>query len=429
MTYEQARNYIKSVAKTGMNLGLSRMRELCRRLGDPQDTLSFIHIAGTNGKGSTAAYISSILASSGYMVGRYVSPVVFRYEECMQYEDGRGIHYIDKELLAQLVTRVAEVVDEMMADGWESPTVFEIETAVSFLAFCHWQCTVVLLEVGLGGREDATNIIHHVLASVITPISKDHTGVLGDTLEEIARAKAGIIKEAGLVITYQKEAGVLHVIESEAKTQRADVVIVKQQSIKVLSADLHGTTFFYEGGQWQTIMPGIYQVENACLAIETCRHLQLPNPISQEKLFQGVYKAVWRGRFEVVDTEPLTILDGAHNIAGAEALAKTIEQLLPDKKLHGIMGVFQDKEYKTMIHILRPYFAEVIAITAPGARGMDKMILAEEWKKQGCPFVSVAESVADAKEMATAHCKEGEAIVLFGSLSFFKEYPYDEKRK
>ena len=214
MTYDEARQYIKEASKAGIRPGLSCMRELCRRLGNPQDDLKIIHIAGTNGKGSTAAYLSSIFGVNGYLTGRYVSPAVFCYEECIQYEDMDGVHYIDKDLLTELIGEVAEAAEEMVKDGWQHPTTFELETAVSFLAFCRWQCRVVILEAGMGGREDATNVVSHVLASVITPVGLDHMAWLGDTIAEIAGEKAGIIKEKGKVISFQTEPAARAVITS-----------------------------------------------------------------------------------------------------------------------------------------------------------------------------------------------------------------------
>ncbi|MCH5252025.1 MAG: bifunctional folylpolyglutamate synthase/dihydrofolate synthase [Lachnospiraceae bacterium] len=426
MTYEEAMTYIQEAGKTGMSLGLDRMRELCRRLGNPQERLSFIHIAGTNGKGSTAAYISSILGVSGYMVGRYVSPAVFQYEECIQYEDGKGIHYIEKELLARCVTEVAVAVEQMAAEEMEPPTVFEIETAVSFLAFVHWQCQVVILEVGLGGKEDATNVIEEAIASVITPVSMDHKRVLGNTLEEIARQKAGIIKKEGRVITFQKKKTAQTVIEKEAEEKKAALTVLKKEDMIRISADLKGMVFSYQGENFRTRMPGSYQMENACLALEVCRQLPPPFSFTKEQLLKGIGRAVWRGRFEVISENPLIISDGAHNPDGAKALAETVRQLLPDKVLHGIMGVFQDKEYEKIVSYLASVFADVITITAPGGRGLDKNVLAEVWRKKGCPIVSTADSVTLALKEALNHRGEEEAVLLFGSLSFFRELAIDD---
>lgn len=440
MNYEEAGNYLAERNKSGINLGLERMRELCRRLGNPEKSLSFIHIAGTNGKGSTVAFLSSILAVSGHMVGRYVSPVVFQYEECIQYEDMKGSHYIDKELLAKVVTEVAEAVESMERDGMEPPTVFEIETAMAFVAFRHWQCSIVLLEVGLGGREDATNVIDNVIASVITPISMDHRDVLGDTLEQIAGEKAGIIKKNGLVITSQPDEQAYSVIREEVRQCGARLHTVNPKEILILSAGLGGSVFSYGGENYRIDMPGRYQVENAVLALEVCDHLwenaekfpEIKLEFTMEEKMVGLRNAAWRGRFEVICSQPLIVLDGAHNPAGARALAKSIEEILPQQKIHGVMGVFSDKDYETMVEILCPYFSDIVAITPPSPRGLAKEQLADVWKKKsremseqsgGIPLngIETADNPMEALKKSIEFYEEGDAIVIFGSLSFFKE--------
>ena len=421
MTYEEARQYIKEAGSSGMMPGLVRMRALLRHLGDPQDQLQFIHIAGTNGKGSTAAYISSILVTSGHLVGRFVSPVVFEYEECIQYEDQGGTHHISRELLAQVVTETAAAVDQMRQEGEEVPTVFEIETAMAFLAFVHWNCDIVVLEAGLGGKEDATNVISHVVASVITPVSMDHQAVLGSTIQEIAAAKAGIIRENGVVITLQENPEALAVIREEAKSKKAALYEVKKTDIRVLTADLEGSVFTYGHERYQTFMAGLYQPENAALAIETCCHLPELFYLTGVELILGIRWAAWRGRFEMISTTPRIIIDGAHNPAGAEALRKTAEQLLSGRRLHGIMGVFRDKDYEAMVETLAPLFDDVVTITPPGDRGLDKEILADVWRKRGCRKVSSANTVMDGMSKVMEGCREEDAILIFGSLSFFKE--------
>lgn len=274
MTYDEARQYIKEASKAGIRPGLSCMRELCRRLGNPQDDLKIIHIAGTNGKGSTAAYLSSIFGVNGYLTGRYVSPTVFCYEECIQYEDMDGVHYIDKDLLTELIGEVAEAAEAMVKDGWQHPTTFELETAVSFLAFCRWQCRVVILEAGMGGREDATNVVSHVLASVITPVGLDHMAWLGDTIAEIAGEKAGIIKAKGKVISFQTEPAARAVITSVCRKKQAELTEVSEEDMSLLSMDENGCVFSYCGENYRTGMTGIYQMKNASLAIGVCQESQ-----------------------------------------------------------------------------------------------------------------------------------------------------------
>lgn len=417
MNYDEAMDYIKNASATGIRLGLSRMRELCRRLGNPQDKLSFIHIAGTNGKGSTAAYISSILRVNGYLTGRFVSPVVFCYEECIQYEDMEGIHYIEKELLAELISEVAEAAETMAAEGWECPTVFELETAVSFLAFVHWQCSVVVLEVGMGGREDATNVVENVLASVITPIGKDHIHLLGDTLEEISREKAGIIRERGRVISFQTEFEAAEVIAEICEEKRAELTVVRGADMNLLSMDLRGSVFSYQGEHYRTRMTGVYQMRNACLALAVCDCLKEQFPLDVERRILGVREAYWRGRLEVVCENPLILVDGAHNESGARALVESIGILLPRRHIHGVMGVFRDKDYGKIVEIMNPVMQDVVTVKAPGPRGLAAEELAQTWENAGCTMVETAQSVQEGLKKALTRCDGEDAVVIFGSLS------------
>lgn len=417
MTYEEAMNYIHKAGCNGISLGLSRMRELCSRLGNPQDQIPIIHIAGTNGKGSTAAYISSILGVNGYLVGRYVSPAVFQYEECIQYEDMEGSHVIDRELLTELITEVADVVESMVEEGWERPTVFEIETALSFLAFVRWQCSVVVLEVGLGGRQDATNVIEKVLASVITPISRDHMHILGDSLADISYEKAGIIRSNSRVISYQKATEAAEIIAQVCHEKGAELSVVQEEDLKLISMDLRGSVFSYKGENYRTQMAGVCQIENASLAIETCLNLADVFPLDAEQLILGIREAYWRGRFEVVSTNPLMIVDGAHNESGIKAMAESVKKLLPGYRIHGVMGVFADKEYERMVQIVHPIITDIVAVTAPGLRGLPAKELAQVWERYIPGQAEIAEGVTDALKIAVDRCKEGEAILLFGSLS------------
>lgn len=421
MNYEEAITYIQNYQSNGISLGLERMRQLCAHLDNPQKKLRFIHIAGTNGKGSTAAYISSILGVNGYLVGRYVSPVVFQYEECIQFQDSRGISYIDRELLAEVVSEVAFAIDSMEQEGCEVPTIFEVETAMAFLAFVKKQCQIVVLEVGVGGREDATNVIENVLASVITPISRDHMRLLGDTMTAIATEKAGIIREEVPVITIQQDPSVTGVISTVCEGKNSELTVVNQNDMELMQADLHGSLFSYQDENFRTQMLGTYQMENACLAIETCRRLGGEFTFDEVQLMLGIREAKWRGRFEVIGEEPLIVVDGAHNIAGAQALYTSLETFLKGKRLHGVMGVFRDKEYQSMVAVLQPLFYDIVAVKAPTDRGLEADVLAGVWRDTGCNRVSTAESVREALTRAVELCRQEDAVVLFGSLSLLRE--------
>ena len=423
MNVIEARNYLEQAGRSGINLGLSRMKKLLEYLDNPQDKLLFIHVAGTNGKGSVSSYITSVLAAGGKRVGRYVSPAVFCPEEFIQYEDNQGTHVIGDEIFVEVVTKVAAAAELMVKEKKESwmPTRFELETAMAFLAFLKWKCDVVVLEVGLGGREDATNVVENVLLSVITPVAMDHMAVLGDTIEKIAAEKAGIIKRGVPVVTMQDDERAEAVIKSEAEKMNCAFFSVDKKMCRVEQCGLDGSRFWYDGF-FETGMVGRYQIRNACLAITVCRHLPSLLKVTEEQIGTGIKKAIWRGRFEVVSRDPLVILDGAHNPAGARALRETIEELnLDKKKLHAIMGVFKDKAYEKMVGILVPLFYDVVTITPESQRGLEKEMLADVWRKNGCRNVGVAENVGEAVELAKKRSKKGEGIVVFGSLSFMKD--------
>lgn len=426
MTYEKAKEYLENVSSFGIELGLKRMKCLCDKLNHPEKSLKFVHIAGTNGKGSTAAFISSILGNAGIRVGRFVSPVVFVYEECIQYEDATGIYHISKEMLKEIVEEVSLAVEEMVQEGWEHPTRFEIETAMAFLAFLKWECQIVLLEVGLGGREDATNVVEEVPVSVFTPISLDHTQILGDTVEKIAMEKAGIIKRGTRVVTVPQEESAMDVIRAVAKEKKVPVSVAFRENCRILSSGIGGSMFMYKEELYRTCMAGGYQVQNACLAIETCLCLADCFAVDKEAMRRGIRNAFWRGRFDVVNTEPVIVMDGAHNPAGAKCLKDAIMELLPERPVHAVMGVFKDKDYKEIISVMSEVVTDVIAITPEGERGLSKETLAETWKEMTDIGVAVADSVTEALEKAVANSRKGDAIVLFGSLSFFRQLKWKE---
>lgn len=429
MNYEEAMEAIRSRKSSGISMGLSRMEALCRFLDNPERKLRVIHIAGTNGKGSVAAYISSILGVSGYLVGRYVSPAVICQEEFIQFEDSRGVSYIDKELLTESVAEVDAAARRMEAEGIEPPTSFEFETAAAFVAFVKKGCQIVIVEAGLGGREDATNVIQNPIACVITSISRDHMKVLGDTIEEIAAEKAGIIKENTTVIACPDALQAENVLIEKCKEKKAVLTLLHKEDMELIRTDLEGCLFSYRGDHYQTAMAGSYQMENACLAIETCCHLGEEFQLDTVKRMLGIREAYWRGRFDVVSRKPLVIVDGAHNERGAGGLRETLETLLPDARIHGIMGVFRDKEYEKMISIMRPVIYDIVTVTPPSPRGLPAEELQAAWRRQGCSLVETAESAKkghlcaldSALKMMLERYEEGDAIVIFGSLSLLGE--------
>ncbi len=419
MNYEEARVYLDNVAKYGSVLGLDAMRELLRRLGNPEKGLKIVHIAGTNGKGSVLAFLSTVLTESGYRVGRYISPTLFSYRERIQV-DGE---YIEKEPLARLVTRIREASEAMDRDGLRTPTAFEIETALGLLYFAEKKCDVVVLETGMGGRDDATNAIAEVMMEIFASISLDHLGVLGNNLTEIAECKADIIRKNSLVISaFQKEEAA-EVLKRTAAERNAKLVTVDPGQISDVKYGYEEQSFSYGAEKNIRIhLAGAYQIENAALAAEAVQGLRsLGFRISDEAFRRGMEKTVWRGRFTCIHKEPLVIMDGAHNEDAAKKLAASIETYFPGRKISYIMGVFKDKEYEKVIRITAPYAAKVTAVETPGnPRALPKEELKKVWETFGVP-VTTADTIAEAvKENITSAEKE-EIIVVFGSLSFLGE--------
>ena len=419
MNYEEARVYLDNVAKYGSVLGLDAMRELLRRLGNPEKGRKIVHIAGTNGKGSVLAFLSTVLTESGYRVGRYISPTLFSYRERIQV-DGE---YIEKEPLARLVTRIREASEAMDRDGFRTPTAFEIETALGLLYFAEKKCDIVVLETGMGGRDDATNAIAEVMMEIFASISLDHLGVLGNDLAEIAECKADIIRKNSLVISaFQKEEAA-EVLKRTAAERNTKLITVDPGQISDVKYGYEEQSFSYGAEKNIRIhLAGAYQIENAALAWEAVQGLRsLGFRISDEAFRRGMEKTVWRGRFTCIHREPLVIMDGAHNEDAAKKLAASIETYFPGRKISYIMGVFKDKEYEKVIRITAPYAAKVTAVETPGnPRALPKEELKKVWETFGVP-VTTADTIAEAvKENITSAEKE-EIILVFGSLSFLGE--------
>lgn len=419
MNYEEARVYLDNVAKYGSVLGLDAMRELLKRLGNPEKGRKIVHIAGTNGKGSVLAFLSTVLTESGYRVGRYISPTLFSYRERIQV-DGE---YIEKEPLARLVTRIREASEAMERDGLRTPTAFEIETALGLLYFAEKKCDIVVLETGMGGRDDATNAIAEVMMEIFASISLDHLGVLGNDLTEIAECKADIIRKNSLVISaFQKEEAA-EVLKRTAAERNAKLITVDPGQISDVKYGYEEQSFSYGAEKNIRIhLAGAYQIENAALAWEAVQGLRsLGFRISDEAFRRGMEKTVWRGRFTCIHREPLVIMDGAHNEDAAKKLAASIETYFPGRKISYIMGVFKDKEYEKVIRITAPYAVKVTAVETPGnPRALPKEELKKVWETFGVP-VTTADTIAEAvKENITSAEKE-EIILVFGSLSFLGE--------
>ena len=416
MKYQEAVEYIESLSKYGIKPGLSTITELCRRLGNPQDDLQFVHIAGSNGKGSTLAFVSTILNWAGYKVGRYISPTIFEYRERIQV----GERPITQKKLCELTEQLKEVCDEMVGDGFHHPTPFEFETAMAFLYFKEMVVDIVVLETGMGGRGDATNLITTTKVAVLASISMDHMQYLGDSLEKIAGEKAGIIKEGCQVVSQVQEVEAAEVIKKEATEKKVPITFVDTSKAKRIRYGLSRQKFDYAGYKDLEIsLLGTYQIENAMLAVEVTEALGRSGmEISEKALRTGLKEAKWLGRFSLISKKPYFIVDGAHNEDAAKKLAESIAFYFTNKRIIYIMGILRDKEYEKIIHLTAKYADQIITVKTPNnPRAMDSYELAQEVAKVH-PSVTAAASLEEAVELAYLLAGKEDVILAFGSLSY-----------
>ncbi len=416
MTYKEARDFIDDTSKYGYILGLDTITELLDRLGNPQDDLKFVHIAGTNGKGSILAYISTILKEAGYRVGRYISPTIFEYRERIQVNE----EYISEEAVARLAQRIYEKGQEMLSEGLAHPTAFEVETALAFLYFQEMDCDLVVLETGMGGLTDATNVVKTTLVSAFASISMDHMGFLGDTLEDIAKIKAGIIKPNTAVVSSSQRPEVRKVLREVCRQQKASYYEIREEEITDRQASIEGQSFTYGG--YKKLCPGILgscQLENAATAVEVIHALgDLGYPVSEEVIRKGLKETRWIGRFTVVDEDPLFIVDGAHNRDAADRLLETLNQYVPHKRKIFIIGVLADKEYDYIMSRLAPMAEQIVTVMTPNnPRALPAEKLAETVKKYNSS-VEAAGSIPEAVKKARSYVGEDGMVLAFGSLSY-----------
>ncbi len=372
MTYEQAIEYIHGVEWRGSKPGLSRTRELLQKLGNPQDELKFVHVAGTNGKGSTCAMIEGILRENGYNVGLYTSPYVYRFNERMKFNN---ICIGDAEL-AELVEIVRPHAESMK----DRPTEFEIITALAFLYFKRKSCDIVVLETGLGGELDSTNVIKTPVLTVITTIGYDHTEYLGDSLEKIAGAKAGIIKESCPLVFYGGSKKVCEVVLNRAKSLGADVTIPDFSKIVSYRSDVDAQVMSF--GEYERVMlrlVGKFQQKNAAVALICAEKLcEIGYNLDKEKTKVALGNVCWQGRFEVLSQNPMIILDGAHNPEGVRSAVDSLKLLFPKRKIHFLLGVMADKDVTAMINMMDEVAAGYIAVRPNNVRAMNAHELASK---------------------------------------------------
>ncbi len=409
MTAEEAVSYIHSVCWKGSIPGLGRTRTLLELMGNPQDRLKFIHIAGTNGKGSTAAMLASILRKAGYKTGLYTSPYIYRFNERMQIN---GQQIPDDEL-ARITAWVKPFADSME----ESPTEFELVSCIAFEYFMRSDCDIVVLEVGMGGALDSTNIIKVPEVAVITNIGLDHTDYLGSTVEEIALTKSGIFKEGGDAVVYRGTPSVEAVFERECAVKNVRLTKADFASLHLVSYGLEGQVFDC-GSRKGLELPllGDHQLHNAAVVLSVADVLIRKGwNISEEHIREGIRDVSWPGRFDIMRKQPLFIIDGGHNPQCIEALVKNIEDYLEGRRVIVLTGVLADKDYADMYRPVMPLVQEFVCITPPNPRKLEAPLLAQYLQEAGaraCACGSIPDGVRTAMEKAG---KDG-VVLCFGSL-------------
>lgn len=408
MDYQEALNYIDGVAWFGSKPGLSRVTELLRALGDPQDRLKFVHIAGTNGKGSCAAMLASVLKAAGYKTGLFTSPYLYRFNERMQINGEE----IGNEALADIVTRVSIPAEKME----DHPTEFELMTAAAMLWYAEEGCDIVVLEVGLGGRFDATNIISRPEVSVIMNIGLDHTKILGDTVEQIAAEKAGIIKPGCPCVLYQQSESVTQVIRDRCGETGSALTVADFSAIKTEFDSLEGQVFTYKGEAYAIPLLGEHQRKNAAVVIETAEVLRRRGwRLPQEDVEHGLYAVSWPARFEPVAEEPYFIVDGGHNPQCAQTVAENLQNYFPLCRRVLLMGVLADKDYQGLSEILAPEADEFVCVTPNSDRALPAQELAELLRSFGKP-VTVCDSIKEGVSAAIDAAGPEGMVCAVGSL-------------
>ncbi len=422
MNYQDALSYINDKDKFGSRLGLSSIGKLLEFLGNPHIGLNYLHVAGTNGKGSTSSYLAHALQSAGYKVGLYTSPFLERFNERIQINNLD----IPDEILARITNVVKTAADRMVEEGFEHPTTFEILTAIAFVYYKEEQTDYIVLEVGLGGRFDSTNIIDTSLVSVITTLDYDHIAELGDTLGKIAYQKAGIIKENGLVVSYPQADEARDVIKEVSIEKHAELYFSPNDKIIISEENEFGSIFNYSFGNHKLddlkiSMIGEYQIFNASLAVTTLLVLRDKGllKITDEQIREGLNNTKWNGRLEVLKRNPTFLIDGAHNVQGINQLAKAIKLFHYDKLILGI-GILKDKDVSHMVELLAP-MADIIVVTeVKMPRKLEAVELAKEIEKYN-KNVYVEKEVKDAINKAIELATDRDLIVFGGSLYLIGE--------
>ena len=410
MNYSEALEYIHGISWTFCKPGLERISALCEALGNPERDLKFVHVAGTNGKGSFCCMLESVLRAAGYKTGLYTSPYIKEFGERMRVMGNN----IPDDKLAEITSYVRPIADAME----DKPTEFELITAIAFEYFKREGCEVVVLEAGMGGRLDSTNVIRDPYLSVITGIALDHTAFLGDTVEKIAVEKAGIIKDGAPLLLGGEDASARAVIEPIARERGSELYTVDYSAIRDLSSDVYGSSFsFGEHRDVKIALAGLYQPKNTAAvltAVDILRSRGLTIP--EDAVKAGLLAARWPARFEVISKEPLVIFDGAHNPEGITAAVESIRHYFGEEKVYLLSGVLRDKDYSYIASKVSEVASRAFTLTPDNPRALSAEEYAEELRKNGVSathHASIRDAFSSAKNAAR---RDGKALVCLGSL-------------
>ena len=409
MNAEQAIAYIHSVCWKGSIPGLGRTQELLEKMGNPEKKLKFVHIAGTNGKGSTAAMTASILSKAGYRTGLYTSPYIYRFHERIQVD---GVEISDEDL-----TEITEYVKPLADSMAQSPTEFELVCCIAFEYFYRKKCDIVVLEVGMGGAWDATNVIEVPEVAVITNIGLDHTEYLGDTVEKIAETKSGIFKPHGHAVVYRSTPSVEAVYERVCAERDVSLRKADFDGLVLKAHTLEGQVFDC-GSRKNLVLPllGDHQLHNASVVLSIADTLIGEGwKISEQNIYDGIRDVRWPGRFDIVCRKPLFIIDGGHNPQCIEALVKNIRDYLAGKKVIALTGVLADKDYADMYKPVMPLVDRFVCITPPNPRKLEAEQLARYLCQAGAQ-AQASESILDGVKKAMELAGEDGVVLCFGSL-------------
>ncbi|WP_077390890.1 bifunctional folylpolyglutamate synthase/dihydrofolate synthase [Mobilibacterium timonense] len=412
MTYDEALDFLNAPKYSETRPGLGPVTELMHRLGDPQDELRYVHITGTNGKGSTSAFVERALREAGYKTGLYTSPYIQNFTERIQVSGKE----IPRQELADITEKVKAASLSMLADGMKEPTIFEMVTAVAFIYFYRMKCDIVVLEVGMGGRLDATNIVPRPEVSVITGVAMDHMEFLGDTIADIAFEKAGIIRDGGVTVTASLVPEAMNVIRKTAEEKNSTLVEADLTGIRMLESGLDGQSYVFQGQKISISKLGKYQVRNSALAYTVLEQMKTRWPLlTEDAILKGLEKATWMGRLELLRKDPPFLIDGAHNTDGVMALVESLKDLFPGEKFRFVTGVLKDKDYQAMMSLTEDIAVEYFTVTPDSPRALPAEDLRDLLEKDGqkaCSFVSLKEATFEAWR------SEDLKTVAFGSLYY-----------